>query len=179
MKNDNCKQIEELLVDFADGVLDEQGDMLVRRHLQGCQGCRQTVKALEESLSMAQVIWDDNLTAAATKRHRHTIRYIQIAAGLLFAIGLFLAGYNANDKADTGDVEIAQAASLPTFEDIKLQIDMEGIAARLLAKANLIKRNPDRVPNADEHVQNEYRHIIQMYPETATAKKAAKLIRSN
>lgn len=176
MKNGDCKQIEELLVDFADGVLDEFDEKLVKRHLDGCQDCRQTVEALEESLSMAQVIWDDNLDKSATKRHRHTLRYIQIAAGVLFAIGLFLAGFHANDNDKTGDVEIAQAASLPTFADIKLQIEMEGIAARLLAKADLIKRNPDRVPNADEHVQNEYRHIVKMYPETATAKQAAKLI---
>jgi uncharacterized protein YhaN len=80
MKNDDCKQIEELLVDFTDGVLDESDEKLVKRHLDGCQDCRQTVKALEESLSMAQVIWDDNLDKPATKRHRHTLRYIQIAA---------------------------------------------------------------------------------------------------
>jgi hypothetical protein len=112
----------------------------------------------------------------AGKQHK-LLKYAGVAlsaAAMIFLAVMLLQ--TSKEKDGTGDVEIAQAGSLPTFADIKLRIEMEGIAARLLAKADLIKRNPDRVPNADEHVQNEYRHIIQMYPETTTAKKAAKLI---
>ena len=61
MKNDNCDKIEELLVDFADGLLSEQDTMLVREHLDDCSACRDTAIALKESLEMAQVIWNDNL----------------------------------------------------------------------------------------------------------------------
>lgn len=175
MKNDNCDKIEELLVDFADGLLSEQDTMLVEKHLNGCPDCRDTEIALKESLEMAQVIWHDNL-AVPVKNHRRLVsRYIQIAAGILFLMGLFFAGHS-NRKDTTGNIEIAHASSLPTLREIELQIEWEGIAARLLAKADLIKQNPDRVPNSTEHVQNEYRHIIAMYPETETAKKAAKLI---
>ena len=176
MKNDNCDKIEELLVDFADCVLSKQDTTLVRKHLDGCQDCRDTVKALEESLTMAQLIWNDNLAEPAV-RHRRTAarKYIQIAAGLLFVIGIFFA-YHAKDKTTTAPPEIAVASTLPTLDEILLQIETEGIAARVLARAELIQQNPDRIPNSAKHVQNEYRHIVRMYPETATAKKAAKLI---
>jgi hypothetical protein len=175
MKNDNCKQIEELLVDFTDGMLSEQDTLLVKQHLKDCTTCTDTVRALEESLSMAQVVWNDNLTEPATKHRRPVSRYIQIAAGLLFVAGLFFASDN-KPKDTTAPPEIARAAALPTMREIELQIEWEGIAARLLAKAELIKQNPDRVINPQEHLQNEYRHIVRMYPETTTAKKAAKLI---
>jgi hypothetical protein len=175
MKNDNCKQIEELLVDFADGELNGLDLALVREHLDSCQSCAGTAKALKESLSMAELIWDDNLSEPATKRLPFN-RYIQIAAGILFVIGMFFA-YNPNPKNTTPPpTEIAQATQLPSFAEIEYQIAMEGIAARLMAKAEMIKQNPDRIPNADKHIQNEYRHIVAMYPETLTAKKAAKLI---
>jgi hypothetical protein len=112
----------------------------------------------------------------AGKQHK-LLKYAGVAlsaAAMIFLAVMLLQ--TSKEKDGTGDVEIAQAGSLPTFADIMLQIDMEGIAARLLAKADMIKQNPDRVPNPVEHVQNEYRHIIQMYPETTTAKNVAKLI---
>jgi hypothetical protein len=175
MKNDNCKQIEELLVDFADGELNDTDAATVKQHLEVCADCTDTVKALEESLSMAQVIFNDNLTEHTTKHRRPVSRYIQIAAGLLFVIGLFMASHN-KPKDTTVPTGTTQASSLPTMREIELQIEWEGIAARVLARAELIKQNPDRVINPDEHLQNEYRHIVRMYPKTETAKKAAKLI---
>jgi hypothetical protein len=175
MKNDNCKQIEELLVDFTDGVLNETDAAIVKQHLEDCTDCTDTVKALEESLAMAQVIFNDNLTEPAKKHPRPISRYVQIAAGILFVAGLFFANYNKQQNV-TPPTNTARASALPTMREIELQIEWEGIAARVLARAELIKQNPDRVTNSAEYLQNEYRHIVRMYPETATAKKAAKLI---
>lgn len=174
MKNDNCKQIEELLVEFADDTLSEQDSLLIQEHLNSCQDCAQTVKALKESLIAAQMIWQDNLAEPVTKR-RPVRRYIQIAAGILFVVGLFFAGHTT-PKDTTTLSDIAQAGSLPTLHEIELKIEWEGIAAMLFAKAELIKQNPDRVANSTEYVQNEYRHIVEMYPDTMTAKNVAKLI---
>ncbi len=175
MKNDNCKQIEELLVDFADGELNEFDRVLVEEHLDGCPSCAETAKALKNSLSMAQVIWQDNLDGPIVKR-RPVRRYIQIAAGLLIVAGLFFVSYNKPEEATTSEIEIAQADTLPTLAEIELQIEMEGIAAMVLARAEMIKKNPGKIANPAEYLQSEYRHIVKMYPETLTAIKAAKLI---
>ena len=175
MKNDNCKQIEEVLVDFTDGVLNETNAATVKQHLEDCTDCTDTAAALKESLSMVQVIFNDNLTEHTVKRRSHFGRYIQIAAGILFVAGLFFANYNKQEDV-APPTNTARASALPTMKQIELQIEWEGIAARVLARAELIKQNPDRVSNSAEFLQNEYRHIVKMYPETATAKKAAKLI---
>ena len=171
--NYDCGQIEELLVDFVDGQLEPKQQATVETHLVDCENCRKLAKALDDSMVLTQVIWNDNLTAPAGKKIVIG-RFVQMAACILFAAGLFFTFYNKTDNnADqTGPV----SASL-TFAEIQRQIDIEGLAARLLAKAEIIKQNPGRVPNPDEFVQKEYRYIVKMYPDTHSAKKAAKLIR--
>jgi hypothetical protein len=46
-----CEEIRERLAENVLGTLDEPDDLLVRRHLRGCAGCRREVAALSEGLA--------------------------------------------------------------------------------------------------------------------------------
>jgi len=55
-----------------------------------------------------------------------------------------------------------------TFAEIERKITESGSAARLLAAAELLSENP----KAEAIVKQQYRHIVDTYPETAAAAKA-------
>lgn len=181
MKNQNCQQIEQLLVDFTDGAIDRAQSDIVRAHLDTCPHCRHTADALTESLDLAKTIWQDNLTQTDTKKHPSYIRYIAAAAAAFVLIfGLFTM-WKPQTTPLPPTQPIAQDNNampdyLPTLAEIQIKIETEAIAARLLAKTEIIKQNPDRVPDLQNYIQDEYRYIVENYPETMTAKNITKLI---
>ena len=61
----SCKDIEEVLVDYTDGLLTPEENERVAKHLAGCGGCRELLKALGKSVELAEVIWEDNAAEAA------------------------------------------------------------------------------------------------------------------
>jgi hypothetical protein len=54
-----CQEINELLVDYADGELSGDIAAEVAEHLAQCPACQAKVKALTRSLAAAQAIWQD------------------------------------------------------------------------------------------------------------------------
>jgi anti-sigma factor RsiW len=162
---ESCKDIAEMLVDYADGQLPPGESAEVAEHLAGCKDCRAAVKALQRSLSLATVVWEDGLAQVKDIRvptaRSSRFRWRQLAA---IAAGiLIVAGVSLIRRTKTGPKE-----AKPTFAEIEQRIEQAGSAARLLAAAELLAQYPDARPI----MQRQYRYIVDTYPQTPAAAKA-------
>jgi len=160
-----CKNIEQMLVDYADGLLSQTDTSMVAEHLAGCESCRRIHVALHKSIELAGVIWADahaeaeNIRIPTVKiRKIHWSRYAAIAASILL---LATASVVWRTPVKPKEAE-------PTFEEIERKIIDSSSAARLLAAAELLRDNP----KAETIVKQQYQHIVETYPETAAATKA-------
>ncbi len=162
----SCEKIEEMLVDYADGLLSSGESNKVAEHLENCVPCRRTLEALQKSLALTGVIWDDGL--AETKEIRILIpgkmrsipwtRYAAAAAGIILLLTTSVVWRTLMKPVDK---EI-------NFADIERSITEAGTAARLLAATELLAEYPDAQPL----VKKQYRYIVETYPETSAADKA-------
>ena len=166
----SCKDIEQMLVDYADGQLSPSDSNKIAEHLAQCEKCRNVLDALKKSLELAGVIWADSLAetrniripAAKTRKIRWS-RYAAIAASILI-IATTSVVWHTLTRPKGGEL---------TFAEIERKITESGSAARLFAAAELLSENP----NAQTIVKQQYQHIIETYPETTAATKAKLRIR--
>jgi len=157
-----CTEIADKLTAYADGELPQHESGMVAEHLAQCPDCRKTLSALEDSLRLTRIIWDDNLARTdnidlalpAKSRSRRRLRYVAVAAGILLAVTCSVIRYATVKE--------------PTFQEIEHQIAQAASATRLLAALELLAEYPD----AELIVQQQYLHIVDMYPQTAAADKA-------
>ena len=167
----SCEQIAEMLVDYADGLLSQSKSGEVAKHLAKCEHCRNTLKALRKSLRLANVIWEDGLAETKTipipvprksERVRRR-RYAAIAASILILVttSIIWRGFVRPPEPE------------PTFAESERSIEQSASAARLLAATDLLAEYPDAQPI----VKQQYRYIVETYPDTPAAAKAK--LRSN
>jgi predicted anti-sigma-YlaC factor YlaD len=162
----SCEKIEEMLVDYVDGQLSPGDSKKVAEHLVKCEHCRKILKALDQSLALAGVIWDDGL--AETKEIRILIpgkmrsipwtKYAAAAAGIILLLTTSVVWRTLMKPVE----------KKINFADIERSITEAGNAARLLAATELLAEYPD----AQSIVKDQYRYIIETYPETSAANKA-------
>jgi len=160
-----CTDIEDMLVDYADGQLSPSDSSKVAEHLAKCEHCRRMLDGLQKSLELAGVIWADGHSEtekihipAARNRKIPWLRYAAIAASILLVATASVVWRTL----------VRPKESELTFAEIERKITESGSAARLLAAAELLSDNP----NAETIVKQQYQHIIETYPETAAATKA-------
>jgi len=160
MNRDTCQSLEERLVDFADDALTGAEATRVHKHLEQCAHCRATVEALRQSLEVAQTIWLDNaLEVSQTRALRsHKWRYGLVAACILLAVGTLL--YRPTSQQP--------AARAPTLAEIENRIAASGRAARLLARIDQLETQA----SLREVAENQYRYIVEKYPDTPAATSA-------
>ena len=162
----SCEKIEEMLVDYADGRLSTIASNEVAEHLGKCGHCQRMLGALQSSLELAGVIWANGL--AKTKEIRVSIpgkakkiywfRYAAVAAGILLVVTTSVVWRTL----------VRPAKKEISFAEIERKISESGSAARLLAATELLAEYPD----AQSIVKEQYRYIVETYPETAAAAKA-------
>ena len=162
----SCKNIEEILIDYADGELPPGQNEQVTKHLAKCTPCRQLLKALQKSLELTEVLWNDN--AAETENiadqkvptvHRKTWRrYVAVAASIVVITAICLTQLTKEPPTEPPQ----------TFEEIERKISNAASAARLLAATELLAETE----NFKDIVQQQYRYIVESYPETSSAEKA-------
>jgi anti-sigma factor RsiW len=159
-----CDNFADLLVDYADGLLDAEQTAKVASHIGGCDNCRTLIQSLQKSLELAEVIWQDNLSqtpetiripAPARTTQRSWLRYV--AAAIIIISAIFITT-NTMEKP---------VKDQPTFAEIEQKITDAGNAAQLLAAANLLAGYSDA-----ETVKQQYRRIVEIYPHTPAAAKA-------
>ncbi|MHC4517586.1 MAG: anti-sigma factor family protein [Planctomycetota bacterium] len=166
MNRDPCPEMDEKLVDFADGVLSGVEAAGVRQHLAQCAQCRATVEALRQSLEAAQSIWQDN--TAPTSRVRtlpsHRWRYVAAAACVALAVGgVFF--WPARRQP---------AANPPTMAEIENRIAASASAARMLAAAGQLETQTA----LRDVTESQYRYIVDKYPDTPAAEPARRKLES-
>lgn len=161
----SCKDIEQMLVDYTDGQLSPDDSNNVAEHLAKCEECRKLQDALQKSLELSGVIWADSLTETenipipATRiRTTRWTRYAVIAASILLVATASIVWRKF----------VSPKESELTFAEIERKIIESGSAARLLAATELLAEYPDAKPILDQ----QYRYIVETYPETTAATKA-------
>lgn len=160
-----CEDIEQMLVDYADGQLSQSDSSMVAEHLAQCEHCRRMLDGLQKSLELAGVIWADSLAeteniripADKTRKIRWP-RYAAIAASILLVATASVVWRTF----------VRPRESELTFAEIERKITESGSAARLLAAAELLSENPE----AETIVKQQYQYIVETYPETTAAAKA-------
>jgi len=162
----SCKEIERMLVDYADGRLSAGKSSKVAAHLAKCEDCRMTLEALQRSLELASVIWEDGLAETEAiripvpKKVRKFLltRYAAVAASILIVLVSSIVWRTF----------LMPAKKEPAFAEIERRISESGSAARLLAAADLLAEYPD----TENIIKRQYRYIVETYPQTPAAAKA-------
>ncbi len=167
----SCKDIEQVLVDHADGQSSPSDSSEVAGHLADCERCRALLGGLQKSLELTGVIWTDSLSETEnirvpiwrkTRRLRWP-RYAAVAASILLVAATSIV-WLALTRPREAELTVAE---------IEREITESGNAARLLAATELLSRHPE----AEAIVKQQYRNIVETYPETAAAAKAKSKIR--
>jgi len=165
-----CEDIEQMLVDYTDGQLSQSDSSKVAEHLAKCEECRKILVALQKSLELTGIIWADGLVEteniripAVKARNIRWSRYAAIAASILLVTTASVM-WHALTRPKASEL---------TFSEIERKITESGSAARLLAAAELLGENP----NAETIIKQQYKYIVETYPETAAAAKANLRIR--
>lgn len=162
----SCEKTAEMLVDYADGQLSLNESKEVAEHLAECEHCQRMMEALRKSLELAGVIWADGLaetkeisvlSPGKTRKIRWS-QYAAIAAGILLVVTTSIVWREL----------VRPAKKELTFAEIERRINESGNAARLLAATELLAE----YPNAETIVRQQYRYIVETYPETAAAAEA-------
>ena len=162
----SCEKIQELLVDYADSQLSSDESNQVAEHLEKCEHCRKILEALNKSLKLAGIIWEDGLTEtkeihAPIHGKGRKILWPKHAAAAAGVILLLTTSILWRALIRPAEKEI-------NFAEIERRITEAGNAARLLAATELLAEYPD----AQTIVKEQYRYIVEIYPETSAAKKA-------
>lgn len=166
----SCKEIEKMLVDYADGGLSTGQSSEVAEHLAGCRQCSDELKALQRSLELVQVVWEDGWADAQaihiSKRveTRGLPRWAYATAAAVLGVAACWAFWHYLDRP---------APQALTVAEIERRITDEGMAARLLAATKLLAGKP----YAEELVKSQYNYIVERYPSTEAAATAKTRIR--
>ena len=122
---------EDLLIDYADGLLDPAESPQVTEHLETCLSCQRRIKALRESLALTHSIWQDNLEQLediqlTTARQFPWQRIRAAAACILLGASLFWASHHQS-------ISGRAVLRVPSLEQIERDITQATMAAKLLA----------------------------------------------
>ncbi len=162
----SCEDIADMLVDYTDGRLSAGKSSEVAAHLRKCEDCRRTLEALQRSLELAGVIWEDGLAETEairipvpikTKKFRWS-RYATVAACILLVVTCSIVWRAL----------VRPAKKEPSFAEIERRITESYSAARLLAAADLLADYPD----TETIAKRQYHYVVKKYPQTSAAAKA-------
>jgi len=166
----SCREIEHMLVDYADGQLSPSQSSEVAEHLAGCQQCSDELKALQRSLELVRVVWEDGWADAQAihisqrVKTKAPLRWTYATAAAVVAVAACWAFWHYLNRP---------APQALTMAEIERRITDEGMAARLLAATELLAGKP----YAKELVERQYSYIVERYPSTGAAATAKTRIR--
>ena len=162
----SCKDIERMLIDYADGRLSPSDSSRVAEHLAKCERCRQTLRALQSSLELAGVIWEDGLSETEAirvpipekVRKFQWAKYAAVAASILLVVTI----------SGVWRALVRPAGKEPSFAEIERRISDSASATQLLLAADMLAKYPDTKAIA----KRQYHYLVQKYPQTSAAAEA-------
>ena len=160
MNHDTCDAISFQLVEYADGELPPPAMAAISDHLIECEDCRAKVSALRLSLEAAELVWRESeaplLDIEGRPHNRRSKRPYRLVTALAASIAL-LAGASFLWRYMTPGPD-----PQPTALAIESEIDRIGIAAQLLASADLLAEQPGGLA----HAREGYRYVATHYADT-------------
>lgn len=157
MKKSICDEISVQLVDYVDGELSPEEAQHIEGHLASCPDCSKLVKALNDSLSIAQGLWEDAHQAAgqipmpqlSPSKTRSWTRYAAVAAGITILIGVL---WLIPKKQSDSQLSLAQ---------VEEQVRQSARAAQLLVATRMLSE----CQGTEELVQQQLQYIQTQYSE--------------
>ena len=160
MKNSICDEISVQLVGYVDGELSPEQVHAIEEHLASCPDCSKLIKALEQSLSIAQGLWQDAYQKAgqiplpkhAPSKARSWSRYAAMAAGIAILVGILWQGIVPQQP---------RAAQL-SLTEIQEQVGRSARAAQLLAATRMLsecKGTEGLVQQQLQYIQTQYSEV--------------------
>ena len=166
---EKCPEIPiEKLIEYCDGELPQNETRQVVQHISDCQICKANVKALQNSLTLAQNIWKTekdkwgNLQSFNKKKFKKFAlkQLISIAAGIIiiFAISLFWLQHKPNNLK----------MPVLTAKEIEIKAEYAAVAAQLLAVGDMYAAQP----GAEEYAAQRYNELIESFPSSPQSEQA-------
>lgn len=169
---EKCPKIPiEKLIEYCDGELAQNETEQIAQHIADCQICKANVIALQDSLTLAQNIWESeeekwgNLKLFSKhKLYKLTIiKLISVAAGIIiiFAISLFWLLQKSNDS---NDIKMPALSA----KEIEIKAEYAAVAAQLLAVGDMYAAQP----GTEEYAMQRYNDVIDSFPSSPQSEQA-------
>lgn len=158
-----CQEIPiEKLVAYSDGELPPDEAKQVEEHINNCRNCQTILKALQDSLKVAQEIWQSDEAKWGDLRSfkkpnlsRWPIKQLAaVAASILLICGVGLMWLMSETSEQTHVVGKA-----PTIEEIKIEADRAAIAAQMLAVGDMYAAQP----SGEKYAVQQYNDLIESF----------------
>jgi hypothetical protein len=175
--NENiCRDIsKETLVAYADGELPPDQAEQVKKHIVCCEDCKSIISALQRSLQVTQLIWKSDEAKWPKKRSfRKPILSIWLAkriAAVAASILLIVSVGVIRRLLYKQDEEMFPARPEPPaakLDEIEIQVHHAGLAAQMLAVADLLAAQP----GGEKYAAERYNYVINSFPQRDECEKA-------
>ncbi len=167
---ENCNKIPvDKLIAYCDGELEQDEAQQIAEHIKLCQSCQDMTNALQNSLKIAQDVWQTDKTIwgdlhSFRKPMPHTLPIIKIASVaaviiIIFSISLIYLISNSNKPP---------MKPVLTAKEIELQAERSAIAAQLLAVGDMYAAQT----GAEKYAVERYNDIIESFPSSPQSEQA-------
>jgi anti-sigma factor RsiW len=168
VKEHICQDISyETLVAYADGELSPAEAEQIIKHIARCESCKTMSSALQRSLQVTQVIWQND-EARWPKKHsfkrlissRWLVRRLAaVAASILLVFGVGVMRrvlYRPSEQIRSIRPEPAAAE----IDEIEIEVHLSAVAAQMLAVADMLAAQP----GGQEYAEKRYTYVINSFP---------------
>ncbi|MBN2591343.1 MAG: zf-HC2 domain-containing protein [Sedimentisphaerales bacterium] len=169
---EKCPKIPiEKIIEYCDGELSQNETEQVAQHISDCQICKANVQVLQNSLSLAQNIWEgekgkwgDLQSFNKRKLYKFPIRkLISIAAGIVIIFSVALLWLHSKSN-ETTNLKMPKL----TATEIEIQAEQVAFAAQLLAVGDMYAAQP----GAEQYAAQRYNDIIESFPSSPQSEQA-------
>ena len=169
---EKCDKIPvEKLIAYCDGEIPHNEAQQIEEHIKLCQSCQDTSTALQDSLKVAQNIWQSDKEKwgdlhlfKKPKLHRWPFKSIAaVAAGIILICCVSLMRLEI--KTDRPQRTTSKA---PTIEEIMIESEKAAVAAQLLAVGDMYAAQP----GGEKYAAQRYNNLIESFPSSQQSEQA-------
>jgi uncharacterized protein YbaR (Trm112 family) len=175
--NENiCRDIsKDTLIAYADGELPPDQAEQVKTHMVCCEDCKSMLSAVQRSLQVTQLIWKSDEAQWPRKRSfRKPLlsiwlakRIAAVAASILLIVSV---GVMRRLLYKPGEEMFPVRQEIPVLkiDEIEIQVHHAGLAAQMLAVADLLAAQPE----GEQYAAKRYNYVINSFPQRDECEQA-------